>query len=247
MNCSTVRISVGAYLLGGLEPNERALVDQHFSRCASCSAELVELAGLPALLGRLTLADVTGQRPAAPPPVQPVEQPTPQLLDRLLNSAAAEQPAAPRRAPPLRAAPRGAAPIRGGHRRLILVAAGVAAAVALVTSGTLVASHLSSRTLPGPVAASATPGTGVVLQARVTPRPWGTAIDAQLSGVAAGEHCQLIAVAADGRQEVAGTWKATYEGRADVTGATAIPISALVQLQILASNGQRLATTSLMH
>ncbi len=236
MNCSQVQLCLGAYLLGALDPNERVLVDQHVGRCPSCRRELAELAGLPALLSRLTLADVTGQAPGSPPRVQPVEQPSSQLLDRLLNSAAGEQSTAPA---PAASRPR--------HRRLTLVAAGIAVAAAIAASGTLVAVHFSSRTLPGPVAAGPNPRMRVVLQASLTPRPWGTAIDAHLSGVAPGEHCQLVAVAADGHQEVAGTWQATYEGRADVTGATAISTSALIQLRILTGNGRLLATMPIAH
>ena len=242
MNCSQVQLCLGAYLLGALEPNERVLVDQHVGHCGSCRRELAELAGLPALLSRLTLADVTGQAPGSPPRVQPGEQPSSQLLDRLLNSAAGEQSAAPAPAP----APAPAAS-RPRHRRLTLVAAAVAVAAAIAASGTLVAVHFSSPTPPRPVAAGPNPRMRVVLQASLTPRPWGTAINAHLSGVAPGEHCQLVAVAADGHQEVAGTWQATYEGRADVTGATAISTSALIQLRILTGNGRLLATMPIEH
>ncbi|PZS30501.1 MAG: anti-sigma factor [Pseudonocardiales bacterium] len=47
----------GAYLLGALSPEDRRAYEEHLSGCASCSAALAEVAGLPGLLGRLP-ADV---------------------------------------------------------------------------------------------------------------------------------------------------------------------------------------------
>ena len=48
-----MRLSLGSYLTGGLGPAARAEVDDHLRHCDACRAELVELAALPGLLGRL--------------------------------------------------------------------------------------------------------------------------------------------------------------------------------------------------
>ena len=76
--CDDVRDALGVYVLGAIDPAERALVDQHLAVCRECREELVGLAGLPGLLGRVTPDEVerasTNPPPAAPPP------------DRLLNS-----------------------------------------------------------------------------------------------------------------------------------------------------------------
>jgi hypothetical protein len=46
-------VSVGALLLGGLAPAERREFLTHLPECSTCRAEIVELAPLPSLLGRL--------------------------------------------------------------------------------------------------------------------------------------------------------------------------------------------------
>jgi hypothetical protein len=62
-DCSQARIALGVYVLGAIDPAERALVDAHLATCEACQAELAALADLPALLAMvpaeeaLTLAD----------------------------------------------------------------------------------------------------------------------------------------------------------------------------------------------
>ncbi|MCL9762191.1 zf-HC2 domain-containing protein [Frankia sp. AiPa1] len=58
-DCAAPRIALGAYVLGALDPADRSVVEHHLAGCADCRAELSSLAGLPGLLGRLRLTDVT--------------------------------------------------------------------------------------------------------------------------------------------------------------------------------------------
>ena len=51
--CQHVRQSLGVYVLGAIDPVERARVDTHLVGCLDCREELAGLAGLPALLGRV--------------------------------------------------------------------------------------------------------------------------------------------------------------------------------------------------
>ncbi|HEY2277992.1 MAG TPA: zf-HC2 domain-containing protein, partial [Streptosporangiaceae bacterium] len=63
--CADTRQALGIYVLGAIDPAERALVDAHVAGCRECREELAGLAGLPALLsrvdadeiGRISLAD----------------------------------------------------------------------------------------------------------------------------------------------------------------------------------------------
>ncbi|HMA45862.1 MAG TPA: zf-HC2 domain-containing protein, partial [Frankiaceae bacterium] len=64
------RLEVGAYLLGGLEPRERAAFETHLAGCDVCREEVADLAGLPALLGRLSADEVLA--PLPPMPARPV-------------------------------------------------------------------------------------------------------------------------------------------------------------------------------
>jgi anti-sigma factor RsiW len=55
--CPQLRLELGTYLLGAIEPGQRAVVDHHLVTCPGCRAELSALAGLPSLLRRVP-ADV---------------------------------------------------------------------------------------------------------------------------------------------------------------------------------------------
>ncbi|MBN6057817.1 zf-HC2 domain-containing protein, partial [Nonomuraea sp. RK-328] len=77
MTCEEVRISLGAHALGALEPDEALEIDAHLATCEVCGAELVELEGVSAFLGKVSERDV-----------QLVTSPPRQVLDRLLNARA---------------------------------------------------------------------------------------------------------------------------------------------------------------
>src|SRR4051812_43533946 len=77
--CSQMRILLGVYVLGAIEPAERAMVDAHLSTCQRCRDELASLAGLPAMLGRVTEDQI---EQLGPPPEE--------LLDSILAAAAGE-------------------------------------------------------------------------------------------------------------------------------------------------------------
>ncbi|WP_187357010.1 anti-sigma factor family protein, partial [Actinomadura sp. CNU-125] len=65
-HCGDVRAALGVYVVGAIDPAERALVDAHLAGCPACRDELAGLAGLPALLGRVEEEQLT--RVAGPPP-----------------------------------------------------------------------------------------------------------------------------------------------------------------------------------
>ena len=58
-------ISVGAYVLDALEPDEQLLMQQHVQECAVCTAAVQELEGLPRLLAGV---QTPGETPVAPVP-----------------------------------------------------------------------------------------------------------------------------------------------------------------------------------
>ena len=70
MDCPEARISLGVYVLGAIDPAERALVDAHLATCRDCRDELAGLADLPALLARVSTEEAIAlrRRPTAPPP-----------------------------------------------------------------------------------------------------------------------------------------------------------------------------------
>lgn len=70
MSHADLRLALGAYVLGALEPAERAELAAHLEDCARCRAEVAEFAPLPGLLRRLTPDEA--RTSAEPVPVGPL-------------------------------------------------------------------------------------------------------------------------------------------------------------------------------
>ena len=106
MNCSDATVALGAYVVGALDPRERADVEAHLGHCPMCRDELAALAPLPGLLSRLTLEEAV----SGPPPVDDA------MLERLLASASRDRRVAT-------------------HRRWLAVAAAAAVIAGGTTAG----------------------------------------------------------------------------------------------------------------
>jgi len=116
--CDEIRPQLGAYVLGGLEPEEAAEVREHLAHCPDCAREHAELAVLPAKLDLIEAPEEALQRPA------PTLEET--ILDRharerraLREHAARDRRATPKRRRwfgrcPVVAAAEPAAPLRRG-------------------------------------------------------------------------------------------------------------------------------------
>lgn len=126
------------------------------------------------------------------------------------------------------------------RRRPLLLAAAACLAVLAAIAGTAVA--VSSGGRPGDTVRVADPVTHVWARALLVPKADGTQVQLSLGGVAPDTHCQIVAVGADGRREVAATWVADYQGTAEVWGTTAIPRDRLQQLIVRTTAGRVLAT-----
>jgi anti-sigma factor RsiW len=224
--CAEVRLSLGAYVLGALDPADRSRVDTHLAGCPECRDELASFAALPGLLGRVSRAEVE---------TEPVD-PGPQLLERLLGAAAAER--------------------RHDRRRrvLTLVAAGVMVLAAIGVSvgiGVTRSGHTAQVAVPVGTAETFTatnPQTGV--QATVTEwkKGWGASVQVSVLGVTAdlaGPSCQLIAVGPDGKTDVAASWSAPVAGytgvsKVNASGSTALAAKDITAFKIVGSDGATL-------
>nr|WP_079080657.1 zf-HC2 domain-containing protein [Streptomyces sp. NBRC 110030] len=58
-----LRLALGGYVLGSLSPAETEQVRAHLAECDECRAEHAKLAGLPALLARVTAAEAAESGP----------------------------------------------------------------------------------------------------------------------------------------------------------------------------------------
>jgi anti-sigma factor RsiW len=211
--------SLGGYVLGALEPAERAAVEAHLHGCPSCREELSPLAGLPGLLSRLSEADF------AEPEPEPEVDPDPAVLHRVLDRLAADR--------------------RQRQVRTRLVAA--AAAVLLVAGGTGAGALLTQGHAPGParVVSAVDAGTGAQARFALSSHSWGTGVQVRLQHVAAGTHCRLVAVDRQGREQTIGTWLADYDGSAAVNTATDLPLSEVAALKVLTAQGRPVVAASL--
>ena len=61
-----VHEDIGAYVLGGLDPDAERRIAAHIAECEECAAAHAELAGLPALLDIAVLTGATDEDPLPP-------------------------------------------------------------------------------------------------------------------------------------------------------------------------------------
>jgi len=199
IECPEARVSLGVYVLGAIDPADRALVDTHLTTCSACRDELAGLAGLPALLSRVSaeeafaLASVEGpsseartEGPAAPP----------ELLASVIDLTAARR------------------------RRRRWRDAGLAAAAALIVAvGVFGGLRIGDGTTPsapsgvnypgqanGPWRTVTTSASGMSASVAYRPMGWGTQLAVKVNGIPIGTSCQLWILAPDGSRTLAGSW-----------------------------------------
>jgi Putative zinc-finger len=149
VRCDQV-IESGAYVLGILDPGDRAAYERHLATCEICQHEVADFSGLPDLLARVDPAEAAeiGDEFAFDAPARrEAELPPPVQLRPL--------PSVPRANPAEEFAPRNSRVQRGAarrQRRWRAVTAGLAAAACLAV-GILVGTRLVDTT-PGPAPTS---------------------------------------------------------------------------------------------
>jgi hypothetical protein len=217
--CAESRLSLGAYVLGALDPADRSKVDAHLAGCVGCREELASFAGLPGLLSRVSIAEVE----VAPEP------PSPDLLKRLLAAVARER--------------------RRDHlvRRVAVSAAAVVVAAAVGVTGLAVnASHHSTTPATGNATTftATDPITHVTASVVEWPKAWGAALEVKVAlggtqgqvdsyGGQGTDRCQLVAVDANGVKDVAASWSATPSGKIVAQGATAFAASDIASFDVM--------------
>lgn len=220
-------MTLGVYLLGALEPDERSAFETHLASCESCRSELVRLAPLPGLLHQISPEDFEDlhEHPLPPAPVgEPVH--TADLSPAAVGGSGTHR----------------------SRRRYWLVAA--AALVAVMISvvagyGVLRETEVGASS----VSWSATnPQNGVSAQARLIARDWGTEIQVRMSDVPAYRDCKLVVRARDGyRQradyaETAGWWKTGHDPDEEVPASTSIDLADIRSLEFVDDGKQVLVT-----
>jgi hypothetical protein len=193
-DCGEIRYALGVYIVGAIDPAERATVDAHLSHCPDCREELAGLAGLPALLGRVPKEDA--ERLALG--TEELEEPPAELLDSLLAQVSSRRRA----------------------RRWRGIAAAAAAAVIAVgggiVGGAVIAHNHGQGSGSGYVsylARGSDPATHVTAAVYYRPEGSGTAMQVQVSGIKNGTHCVFWVTNASGQHLWTATW--TVNGAQD--------------------------------
>ncbi|GAA4180339.1 zf-HC2 domain-containing protein [Streptosporangium oxazolinicum] len=272
MTCDEVRMSLGVYALGALEPDERVLVEAHLAECAGCRAELEELAGVATFLGRVSEGDVA--QVASPPTA---------VLDRLLSAKVRRRRtnrlmlslaasvlvvglgggtlwAVTRSAPEATtaSAPQPAASAQsdrapadaGGHQES---AQSFSESTAPDTSARAKSSRspISSPApeillAPGELRFEKSDSTGTVRAVVTASAGEGTTtVKVVLTGVAKGTRCRLEVIGEGGLRETAGNWvvnRAAYDKSGSFTATTTIPPERITAFKITTAGGRVLLT-----
>ena len=226
-DCMDTRQALGVYVLGAIDPAERSQVDRHITGCRECRDELAGLAGLPALLSRVS-ADEVGRISLEDAGAAPADATPPgDLLESVLSLTAARR--------------------RRQHRwRAVAAAAAVVVAAAGIVAGLRLASGAPDSASAPPAswqtARTTSALSGVTATLRYDREPWGTAMDIQVIGVPNGTTCQLWVTDAQGVHLAVSGWTvASGYATAWYAGSSWVTASQVQGFDVTAGN-QRLAT-----
>jgi len=145
-----LRLSLGSYVLGSLDPADRAAIDAHLPGCPACREELASYAALPALMSRVSIDQLRQHSPPVPPAV----------LSRALDAVALDR----------------AGTLTQLHRwrRATVLSVAAAAIVAVLFGATL--GHTRTSSPPEGTALVAAAGVSASGSALLQAKPWGTAV-----------------------------------------------------------------------
>jgi hypothetical protein len=190
-SCREIRQALGVYVLGAIDPAERAQVDEHLATCPACREELAGLAGLPAMLRKVPVIEAE-RLAVADADAEAIDAPPEEMLESLVARTAN---------------------VRRIHRWRGLAAAAAAVLVA-VGGGAAVATALQPGSHPSSNLAlhydRAVGGSakGIDLTVMYRTVVSGTYIRANVTGALPhGAVCQLQIVDGQGKVRVLGGWK----------------------------------------
>jgi len=206
-SCAETRISLGVYVLGAIDPAERALVDAHLATCRDCRDELAGLASLPALLARVSPEELS--RIEAEAGASADEQPPAELIGTVLDLAAARRR-------------------RTGWRYAAAAAAVVALAGGVFGGLAASGSNPAMPFTPGAGAWHQDQGadsvTGASAYVDFASERWGTVLAAEVQGIPLGTTCHLWVRYNDGTTVDAASWMtAEDEGYVWYWGSIPVP------------------------
>jgi hypothetical protein len=227
-DCTDARLSLGVYVLGAIDPAERALVDAHLVTCRDCRDELAGLAGLPALLARVNPDEISRIRAddtvRAGAYAGADDRPPGELIGTVLDLADARR--------------------RRTRWRFLATAAAVVAIAGGLFGG--LSSIGTTRTVPIPVSPAGTNWETVEATSSVTGASasvayshelWGDAFEVLVDHIPVGTTCQLWVVHPNGtRTQVASWTTAKDEGNVWYSGSMAASSQPISKFEITADH-----------
>lgn len=231
---------LGAYVLGGLEPDEIREVDEHLAGCAEARDELAGFEEMKEFLGEV-------------PPEAFLDGPPEDgdlLLQRTLREVRLVEAAE------AEATPATVQTAVGSRKRppWLLVAAAVVVVAGVLGGGVLI----GRQSVGEPVAGASTPPAGskqatatdaktkVTMATTVEPRAGWAWVNVQLTNLKAGDKCEMLVTDKTGRIYVAGSWviseKAAKEG-SRFGGGVLVPIDQVKSVEIKTVQGAHIVTT----
>ena len=223
-DCTDARPSLGVYVLGAIDPAERALVDAHLVTCRDCRDELAGLAGLPALLARVNPDEIS--RICADDTVRTVtdDRPPGELIGTVLDLAAAR-----RRRTRWRFAAAAAA--------VVAIAAGLFGGLSSITTTHTVAIPVSPGGTQWETVEATSSVTGASASVAYSHEMWGDAFEVLVDHIPVGTTCQLWVVHPNGtRTQVASWTTAKDEGNVWYSGSMAASAQPISKFQITAGH-----------
>lgn len=220
-DCGDMRRALGVYVVGAIEPAERAIVDAHLSRCSECREELAGLAGLPALLGRVPKEDA--ERLLLDD--EQLEEAPAELLDSLLQQVSARRRA----------------------RRWRGIAVGAAAAIIAIgggIAGGALVMHTHNTPAEAYLAKGSDHATHVTAAVYYRGGSSGTEMQVEVSGIPAGTHCDFWLTTSGGQHVWVGGWTVTgaSQGSTWYTVSSPTPLDGVKSFDITGGGGRMLVT-----
>ena len=248
IECPEARVSLGVYVVGAIDPADRAMVDAHLTTCRDCRDELAGMAGLPALLSRVSAEEAFALAGVGPAPDG-------QDSDSRDSDGRDSGHGAP---PDLLASVIDLTAARRRRRRWRDVSLGVAAAL-IVAVGVFGALRIGAGSgTPPPAAAVNYPGqpngpwrtvttaaAGMTASVSYRPMGWGTQLAVKVTGIPVGTSCQLWVIGPGGSRTLAGGWMTdNREGTVSYPGSAGLPGSAVRGFQVTVDGAQTLRLTA---
>ncbi len=223
---------LGAFILGGLRPEEHRAFTLHLRGCTHCQREAAQLSGLSTLLSLVSRdhtdpasTTASGGSVGSPAPVS--------LTDRIR---------------------------RERRRRRVWTGALIAAVAAgfLVLGFTIRPAVTGTSTVAAPTVPTQPAGQGINVTAvpddpaepvqaalQLVPKQWGTELNLQASYLPVGGMMTLWIIGTDGTSQQVASWNGTATGRCELSAASAVRTNSIASVELRTDAGKRLATARL--